>query len=168
VFLPSDSGSGSIQRLEPEQAELPRCLWCWLMRVAHTYPTPAIHQTLTCTVMDSSPSPSLAPAKRWSLAPRPSMPPSSDLVRTGGGERCMRILHKKSDPMPIAGTANIYQHWSEQGHLSTLQKMAYEHVSIPTMSTECERVFSDTKLTISPDHNCLREDVIEATEYAVQ
>jgi hypothetical protein len=36
------------------------------------------------------------------------------------------------------------------------------------MSAECERVFSDTKLTISPNRNRLQEDIIEATECIVQ
>jgi hypothetical protein len=46
--------------------------------------------------------------------------------------------------------------------------MAYDHLSIPAMSSEYERVFSDTKLTISPNHNRLEEDIIEATEYKIQ
>lgn len=94
VFLPSETGSGSMQRLEPEQAELRTYFWCWLMArtgyvaqmvtgspgknamtgsihsqtglyctccspkpllcilvcLAHTYPTPSIHQTLTLSI----------------------------------------------------------------------------------------------------------------------
>src|SRR4051794_9466101 len=49
-----------------------------------------------------------------------------------------------------------------------LRQMAYDHLSIPAMSAECERVFSDTKLTISPNRNRLKEDIIEATECLVQ
>jgi hypothetical protein len=45
--------------------------------------------------------------------------------------------------------------------------MAYDHLSIPAMSAEYERVFSDTKLKISPNRNRLKEDIIKATEYLV-
>jgi hypothetical protein len=53
-------------------------------------------------------------------------------------------------------------------YLGGVQQMAYDHLSIPAMSAECERVFSDTKLTISPNRNRLKEDIIEATECLVQ
>jgi hypothetical protein len=61
-----------------------------------------------------------------------------------------------------------YIHWSAQSYLRGVQQMAYDHLSIPAMSAECERVFSDTKLTISPNRNRLKEDIIEATECLVQ
>jgi hAT family C-terminal dimerisation region len=42
--------------------------------------------------------------------------------------------------------------------------MALDLLSIPAISTETERIFSGTKLTISPNRNRLGEDIIEATE----
>lgn len=42
--------------------------------------------------------------------------------------------------------------------------MAYNLPSIPAMSAETERIFSGTKLTISPQRNRFGEDIIEATE----
>ena len=69
---------------------------------------------------------------------------------------------------PITDTTNLYAHWSVQSYLGGVQQMAYDHLSIPVMSAECERVFSDTKLTISPNRNRLKEDIIEATECLVQ
>ena len=42
--------------------------------------------------------------------------------------------------------------------------MAFDILSIPAMSSETERVFSGTKLTLSPARNRLGEDIIEATE----
>ena len=42
--------------------------------------------------------------------------------------------------------------------------MAFDILLIPAMSAETERVFSDTKLTISPIRNRLSKDIIEATE----
>jgi hAT family C-terminal dimerisation region len=45
-----------------------------------------------------------------------------------------------------------------------LTSMASDILSIPAMSAETERVFSDTKLKISPNQNRLGEDIIEAIE----
>ena len=41
-------------------------------------------------------------------------------------------------------------------------KMAFDLLSIPLMSAECERIFSMTKRFIPPDRNRLRDDIIEA------
>ena len=43
-----------------------------------------------------------------------------------------------------------------------LSKMAFDLLSIPLMSAECERIFSMTKRFIPPDRNRLKDDVIEA------
>jgi hAT family C-terminal dimerisation region len=40
--------------------------------------------------------------------------------------------------------------------------MAFDLLSIPLMSAECERVFSFTKRFIFSDRNRLKDDVIEA------
>ena len=77
-------------------------------------------------------------------------------------------FYAESGPEPITDTTNLYLHWSAQSYLGGVQQMAYDHLSIPAMSAECERVFSDTKLTISPNRNRLKEDIIEATECLVQ
>ena len=61
----------------------------------------------------------------------------------------------KGNPVPIAEATNLYQHWSEQRHSSTIQQMVYNHFSIPAMSAECNR-------------NRLKEDIIEVTECIVQ
>jgi hypothetical protein len=42
--------------------------------------------------------------------------------------------------------------------------MAYDLLSIPTISAETERTFSDTKYTISPTRTCLEANIIEAEE----
>jgi hypothetical protein len=43
--------------------------------------------------------------------------------------------------------------------------MALDTLSIPTMSMECERVFSSAKKLLIPARDNLQEDIIEATEY---
>jgi hypothetical protein len=42
--------------------------------------------------------------------------------------------------------------------------MAFDHLSIPATSCECERVFSSTKKTISDYRGGLGADVIKALE----
>ena len=42
--------------------------------------------------------------------------------------------------------------------------MAFDMLSIPAMSAECERVFSSAKLLITDRRGRLKEDIIEASE----
>jgi hAT family C-terminal dimerisation region len=42
--------------------------------------------------------------------------------------------------------------------------MAYDFLSIPAMSAETERIFSDTKHKVSPSRTCLSADIVEAEE----
>jgi hypothetical protein len=42
--------------------------------------------------------------------------------------------------------------------------MALDTLSIPTMSIECERMFSSTKKLLIVTRSALKEDIIEATE----
>jgi hAT family C-terminal dimerisation region len=46
-------------------------------------------------------------------------------------------LQKKPD--------SVFKWWDSQIDYSSLRQMAFDFLSIPAMSTECERVFSDTK-----------------------
>jgi hypothetical protein len=45
-----------------------------------------------------------------------------------------------------------------------MRQMAFDHISIPAMSAETERVFSDTKLFISDLRSRLGREIIEALE----
>lgn len=58
---------------------------------------------------------------------------------------------------------NLFIWWANLG-LSQLSQMAFDILLIPAISAETERVFSGTKLTISPNRNRLGEDIIKATE----
>jgi hypothetical protein len=42
--------------------------------------------------------------------------------------------------------------------------VAFDTLAIPTMSAECERVFSNTKKLITPERNRLVEEIIEVSE----
>jgi hAT family C-terminal dimerisation region len=59
---------------------------------------------------------------------------------------------------------NIFHWWAEQPHLPSMQKMANDLLSIPAISSEPERVFSETKLTISDTRCRLGPLIIEALE----
>jgi hAT family C-terminal dimerisation region len=76
-------------------------------------------------------------------------------------------LYAESGPEPITDTTNLYIHWSAQSYLGGVQQTAYDHLSIPATSAERERVFTDTKLTISPNRNRLKGGTIEAAECLV-
>ena len=42
--------------------------------------------------------------------------------------------------------------------------MAFDVLSIPAMSSECERIFSSTKILLSDRRARMKEDIIEASE----
>lgn len=42
--------------------------------------------------------------------------------------------------------------------------MAYDLLSVPAMSAECERIFSSAGMMIVPKRNRLNEDIVEASE----
>lgn len=60
---------------------------------------------------------------------------------------------------------NPTQWWmSKKVNFPTLRLLAFDVLSIPAMSAECERVFSSTKLMMTPTRNNLNDDIIEACE----
>jgi hypothetical protein len=65
----------------------------------------------------------------------------------------------------VAQSFNLFRwHVDNQHGFPTLYQMALDTLSIPAMSTECERVFSSTKKLLAPMRNGFKEDIIEATE----
>jgi hAT family C-terminal dimerisation region len=68
-----------------------------------------------------------------------------------------------SQPTAVNKQQNLFIWWSNSG-LPQLAQMEFDILSTPAMSSETERVFSGTKLTISPSRNRLGGDIIEATE----
>jgi hypothetical protein len=60
---------------------------------------------------------------------------------------------------------NPVQWWvSKKLNFPTLRLLAFDILSIPAMSAECERVFSSAKKMITPDRNGLNSDIVEACE----
>ena len=58
----------------------------------------------------------------------------------------------------------LFSWWSSQTNHSAIMRMAFDYLSIPAMSAETERIFSDTKLYISPLRSRLGIDIVEAME----
>jgi hypothetical protein len=42
----------------------------------------------------------------------------------------------------------LYEHWIKESAIPAMQQMAYDHLSIPAMSSEIERAFSGAKLNL--------------------
>jgi hypothetical protein len=61
------------------------------------------------------------------------------------------------------GSATVLKWWTDEsrnGNYDTLHLYALDHLSCPVMATQCERVFSAAKRTLTPERNeaceCLR------------
>jgi hypothetical protein len=76
------------------------------------------------------------------------------------------IIHNVYCPV-IAVTEqrpNLFRwHVDHQEDFPMLHQIALDILSIPAISTECERVFSSAKKLINPMRCSLKEDIIEAT-----
>jgi len=71
------------------------------------------------------------------------------------------------DPTFISNpkTFNPIAWWNDSRETFPLLYLyAFDTLAIPAMSAEFERVFSGTKKLITPERNCLAEDIIEALE----
>jgi hypothetical protein len=56
----------------------------------------------------------------------------------------------------------LYEHWSTESAILAMRQMAYDHLSIPAMSSEVERAFSGAKLNLPASRNQLKPDILEA------
>ena len=78
----------------------------------------------------------------------------------------MEDEYKAYCALPSPGpVANLFEYWTAQEQsFPRLSKLAYNSLSIPAMSAECERVFSSCKIFITPHRNRLSAEAIEASE----
>ena len=58
---------------------------------------------------------------------------------------------------------NLFQWWNTYD-FSSLRQMAFDTLSVPAMSAELERVFSQSKRTWTDDRNSLRPESFEAIQ----
>jgi len=66
---------------------------------------------------------------------------------------------------PVKPVPDLYAWWRDNSErLPRLSAMAFDLLSIPAMSSECERVFSRAKLTIGSQRHSLQEDTINMLE----
>jgi hypothetical protein len=69
-------------------------------------------------------------------------------------------------PIMDPKTFNPIFWWNDlKAAFPSLHLYACDTLSIPVMSVEYERVFSNTEKLITPERNRLAEDIIEASEY---
>ena len=66
------------------------------------------------------------------------------------------------DLSPVYVAAVVLQDHSRT--FPSLSRIAFDMLSVPAMSAECEREFSSAKLLISDPRNRLSEELIEASE----
>jgi len=62
---------------------------------------------------------------------------------------------------------NLIKWWADEstkGNYDMLQLYAFDHLSCPAMATQCERVFSAARRTLTPERNALGVKVLEACE----
>ena len=66
---------------------------------------------------------------------------------------------------PAVPTSDVIGWWRDhQTTYPKLSQMAFDLLSIPAMSAECERVFSLTKLTITSQRNRMTDLTMEAIQ----
>ena len=67
--------------------------------------------------------------------------------------------------MPKPKPIDLCDFWAlHENEYPSLARMAFDIISIPAMSAECERVFSSTKLLLTDRRARMKEDIIEASE----
>jgi hypothetical protein len=63
-------------------------------------------------------------------------------------------------------SVDLYVFWARyETHYPSLARMAFNILSIPAMSAECERIFNSTKLLLTDRRAQIKENIIEASKY---
>jgi hAT family C-terminal dimerisation region len=79
----------------------------------------------------------------------------------------------KTEHFPDQGMGNVQSgspvdlctFWAQnEAKYPSLSRMAFDVLSIPAMSAECERVFSSSKILLSDRRARMKEDIVEASE----
>jgi hAT family C-terminal dimerisation region len=66
---------------------------------------------------------------------------------------------------PAGSPVDLCAFWTRhEAQDPSLARMAFDILSIPAMSAECERVFSSSKILLDDRRSRMKEDVIEASE----
>ena len=95
---------------------------------------------------------------------RPAVPEQDDY------EKYLETVHFPNRPGESQSSSrpksvDVCAFWARyEAEYPSLARMAFDVLSIPAMSAECERVFSSTKLLLTDQRARMKEDVIEASE----
>jgi hypothetical protein len=80
-------------------------------------------------------------------------------------DRLEAYLSSRPHHLPEGETLGLYwQRLRKQKSTNRVARMALDMLSIPAMSSDCERVFSQAKLLITGQRHRLKPDIIEATQ----
>lgn len=87
-------------------------------------------------------------------------------VRGRKRRRVLSELEKYLEPGVVDTKVKDPLNWwlTKGSRYPILQRMALDLYSIPAMSSECERVFSQTKLILTDQRNRFGNDMLEAVE----
>ena len=73
--------------------------------------------------------------------------------------------YKEYNKLRPAPAENALHWWRDHAQIwPNMARMAFDLLSIPAMSAECERVFSQAKLLITTQRNRLGDSIIDAVE----
>jgi hypothetical protein len=97
----------------------------------------------------------------WNIALSTGWPPAPSLGSAILEDQYTSYAFGQQTPI-LPGT--LYEYWSKESAIPAIQQMAYDHLSIPVMSSEIERAFSGAKLNLPASRNQLRPDILEAQE----
>ena|SRR5271170_5370980 len=79
-----------------------------------------------------------------------------------GNDQFTQYTEAVPEPLPVSNDYNIPL--VGECTLPQVRQLAFDTLSAPAMSAECERIFSSCKKLITAERNKLRDDIIEATE----
>ena len=104
--------------------------------------------------------------------PEPSFPTLPDKeqhterILTKRGLREFLVVDHTANVRKNSKISAIWHHGGERHRLNdkSLHRYALDHLSCPAMATQCERVFSAAKRTLTPERNALGTQIIEACE----
>jgi len=105
---------------------------------------------------------------QWVLSGRraaPGVTKGDDYSQYLGAEELHNLRSKETPPSSQIKSVDLCAFWARyEAYYPSLARMAFDVLSIPAMSAECERVFSSAKLLLTDRRARMKEEIIEASE----
>ena len=93
------------------------------------------------------------------------MTKGDDYSQYRGAEELHNLRSKETPPSSQIKSVDLCAFWARyEAYYPSLARMAFDVLSIPAMSAECERVFSSAKLLLTDRRARMKEEIIEASE----